>query len=249
MSSEQACPGLCNRKYRELREAFLQALDDYEREGRLDPNQSRPIPPDIQPWQGDPWCGTCKSKIRVALAQLDYLAGILAATADGHRAGPGGERVSGTAIHMSPSQAGDDLDELVSVLFSWEDSYREQMKWEESQPRRGHLAAPETECITWLMKHLDDILRHPDIGELFGTEILRWHREFTDKTKAGTRKLRKPLRCPSCQMLLLTWTEGDSHVECGNPDCRRPRIPLAEYEIEAERRAEALARGEMEDVA
>jgi hypothetical protein len=46
-------------------------------------------------------------------------------------------------------------------------------------------------------------------------------------------------------MLLLTWTEGDSHVICGNPDCGT-HIPLAEYEAETDRRAEALARGELE---
>ena len=32
---------------------------------------------------------------------------LLAATADGHRAGPGTERISGTAVALSPSAAGD----------------------------------------------------------------------------------------------------------------------------------------------
>ena len=244
MSSEEACPGTCNRHYRESRELFKQALADYD---PLDANQSRPIPPTVQPWPGDPWCGRCKSRIRETLAELDYLAGMLAATADGHRTRPGLERVSGSADPISPSQAGDDLDELVSILTDWEDSYRREMKWQESRARRGHLAAPETECINWLMKNLNDILRHPDIAVPFGEEILQWHREFTDKTKAGQRTLRKPLRCPrlSCRLLTLTWTEGDTYVICGNPDCQA-RIPLAEYEAETQRLSDALERGELE---
>jgi hypothetical protein len=244
MSTEGPCPGTCNRHYREVQAAYRQALADYD---PLDADQSRPDPPSIQPWPGDPWCGTCKSRIREALAELDTLAALLSATADGHRAGPGAERVSGSAAHLSPSQAGDDLDELVSMLTGWEDSYRKEMDWEESRPRRGRLAAPETECINWLMKHLDDILRHPGIAEPFGDEILQWHREFTSKTKAGTRTLRKPLRCPRphCRLLTLTWTEGDTYVTCNNPDCGA-RIPLAEYEAETQRLSEALERGELE---
>ena len=81
----------------------------------------------------------------------------------------------------------------------------------------------------------------------FGTEVMQWHREFTNKTKAGARTLRKPLRCPrpQCRLLTLTWTEGDTYVCCGNPDCGA-RIPLAEYEAETQRLSEALERGELE---
>ena len=246
MSSEQACPGRCNRAYREAQQAFKQALADYD---PLDPDESRPIPPSIQAWPGDPWCGGCKSRISETLAELDTLAGMLTATADGHRAGPGLERVSGTAEPLSPSQAGDDLEELSSMLKGWEDAYRDLRDWRFT-PRRGHLASPETETINWLGKHLADILRCPFAVD-FGQEILLWHREFTNKTKAGARTLRKPLRCPraSCRLLTLTWTEGDTYVVCNNPDCNA-RIPLAEYEAETARMSAALERGEMEsDVA
>src|SRR5208282_6936640 len=81
MSAEEACPGTCNRHYREGRETFRQALADYD---PLDANQSRPIPPNLQPWPGDPWCGRCKSRIRETLAELDDLGALLLATADGH---------------------------------------------------------------------------------------------------------------------------------------------------------------------
>jgi hypothetical protein len=246
MSSEQACPGSCNRSFREAQQAFRQALADYD---PLDANQSRPIPPSIQAWPGDPWCGRCRSRIRETLAELDYLAGFLTAAADGHRASPGGERVSGSAAPLSPSQAGDDLEELSSMLTGWEDAYRELRGWRFTA-RRGHLASPETETINWLGKHLEDILRAPFAVD-FGTEVMLWHREFTNKTKAGARTLRKPLRCPrpQCRLLTLTWTEGDTYVCCSNPDCGA-RIPLAEYEAEVERIDAALKRGEMEsDVA
>lgn len=238
MSSEVPCPGTCNRRYREAREAFRQALEDYD---PLDASQSRPQPPDIQPWPGDPWCGRCKSRIRETLAELDDLAALLMATADGHRGGGSDERISGTAAHMSPSQAGDDLEEITSMLRGWEDAYRELRGWP-SLARRGHLASAVTTCIAWLMLHLDEILTAPFAGD-FGAEVMKWHREFTGKSKAGQRTLKKPLRCPRCQMLLLTWTEGDSHVICGNPDCQI-HIPLAEYENEVDRRGAALARGE-----
>jgi len=242
MSAEEACPGTCNRHYREAREQFKQALADYD---PLDANQSRPVPPSIQPFPGDPWCGQCKSRIRETLAELDYLAGMLAATADGHRAGPGGERVSGSAAPLSPSAASDDLDELSSMLRGWEDAYRELRGWQ-SGARRGYLASPETETINWLRLHLSEILAAPFAVD-FGEEVMQWHREFVNKTKAGKRTLRKPLRCPrpQCRLLTLTWTEGDTHVTCGNPDCRAV-IPLAEYEAETARLSAALERGELE---
>ena len=242
MSTEDACPGTCNRAYREAREAFRQALANYD---PLDSAQSRPIPPSITAWPGDPWCGRCKSRIREALAELDDLAALLLATADGHRAAPGTERVSGTAEAMSPSRAADDLEELTSMLQGWEQAYRELRDWP-ALTRRGHLASAVTTCIAWMMARLAEILRTPFAVD-FGTEILLWHREFTNKTKAGARTLRKPLRCPrpSCRLLTLTWTEGDTYVTCGNPDCQA-RIPLAEYEAETSRLSAALERGELE---
>ncbi len=239
-SEEQACPGTCNRRWREAREQFKQALADYD---PLDANQSRPIPPPIQPWPGDPWCGRCKSRIRETLAELDDLAALLMATADGHRAAPGAERVSGSAEPPSPSRAADDLEELTSVLAGWETAYRELID-APALARRGHLASAVTTCIAWLNARLGDILTAPFAVD-FGQEVMQWHRELTNKTKAGARTLRKPLRCPRCHLVLLTWTEGDTHVICGNPDCGK-HIPLAEYEAETARLGEALARGEAE---
>jgi hypothetical protein len=242
MSTETPCPGTCNRHFREAQEKFKQDLAAYD---PLDANQSRPVPASVQAWPCDPWCGTCKSRIREALAELDDLAALLMATADGHRAAPGTERVSGSADAMSPSQAGDDLEELTAMLAGWEAAYRDLRGWP-SLTRRGHLASAVTTCIAWISARLDEVLVTPFAAE-FGQEVMQWHREFTNKTKAGQRTLRKPLRCPrpQCRLLTLTWTEGDTYVICNNPDCGA-RIPLAEYELETARMSAALERGEME---
>jgi len=243
MSEEQACPGTCNRHYREAREKFNQDLAEYD---PLDADQSRPIPPSIQAWPGNPWCGTCKSRIRETLAELDILASLLSATADGHRAGPGGERVSGSAGTLSPSQAGDDLDELAAMLTGWADAYREHAGLDVPLARSGRLAAPETELIAWLNRRLDEILVSPFAVD-FGQEVMQWHREFTSKTKAGVQTHRLPVRCPRlhCGLLTLTVTDGEKYVICHNPDCGA-RIPRAEYDAEVVRLGAALERGELE---
>jgi len=239
MSSEEPCPGPCNRRYREARDTYRQALADYD---PLDSSQSRPDPPETVPWQGEPvWCPACASRIMQKLAQLDYLAGILAAAADGHRPSGGLERVSGSQEQPSPSQAGDDLDEMFGMLSTWEEIYRGLKGWR-SGPPHGELASRETECINWLQRHLKGILASEAAGD-FGREILQWHREGTGSAKAGVRTLRKPMRCPSCRMLVLFWTEGEKNVYCKNVACARV-LSLAEYEIEAERQAAILKSGQ-----
>ncbi len=233
MSSEVPCAGPCNRHYREARDAYRQALADYD---PLDSAQSRPGPPEVVPWLGDPyWCGPCASKVRLKLAELDDLIALNKATADGQKQSDAAERVSGSSSEArSPSQACDDEDELASMLFAWERAYRDLRRWP-SPPPRGDLASAETTCIAWLMHRLDAILRSPLAAD-FGLEVLQWHREFTGSAKAGVRTLRKPMRCPSCQYLTLTWTEGEQQVTCQNPACNRI-LSLADYDAEVERMA------------
>lgn len=232
--TELPCAGPCNRGYREAWDTYHKALAAYD---PLDPEQSRPEPPSLPPWLGEPlWCRECAAKVSLRLAELDELAAMLAMTADGHRASAGTERVSGSSAHSSPSQAADDLDELHSMLRGWEDAYRGLKGWP-SPPPRGDLASAETACIAWLARHLRGILACPDIAADFGNEILQWHRDAANRAKAGVRKLTKPMRCPSCQLLTLTWTEGERDVRCGNlPDCGRV-MTLADYEAETERLA------------
>ena len=233
MSAEEACPGPCNRRYREARDAYRQALADYD---PLDSAQSRPGPPEVVPWLGDPvWCGPCASKVRLRLAELDDLIALAKATADGQKQSDAAERVSGSSAEArSPSRAGDDEDELAAMLTGWEGEYRRIRGWPSAAPR-GDLASVETTCIAWLMHHLDGILRSPVAAD-FGLEVMQWHREFTGSAKAGVRTLRKPMRCPSCQYLTLTWTEGEQQVTCSNPACNRI-LSLTDYENEVERMA------------
>lgn len=227
-----ACPGPCNRRYREAQEAFRQAVDAYD---PLDPGQTRPQPPDIRPWEGDPtWCGVCATTISQRLAQLDYAISILQAYADGHRDAPDTPMVGGSAERMSPSEAADTAEDLGQMLLGWESAYRKHRGW--AAPFHPEdLASWTTECHAWLAKHLRGILASPLAAD-FGAEILSWHREITGKAKTGTRKLTKPLRCPSCQQLTLTWVEGEDRVYCADPVCRRV-ISYAEYEAEVELRA------------
>ena len=114
---EQACPGSCNFRWRAAMDAWRQAMAEYERSGRLDAAQSRPDPPLAAPWPGEPvWCGTCTARIRLRLAQLDTLAGLLAATADGHRQAPPDGYVTRSAATPSPSRAAYDLAAVYSML-------------------------------------------------------------------------------------------------------------------------------------
>jgi hypothetical protein len=235
--SDQPCAGPCNTKWREAQDAFTEALAAYD---PLDAAQSRPDRPSIQPWLGEPlWCGTCAAKVSVRLAQLDDIAAVLAATADGHRAVTLEGRVSGSAEPPSPSQAADDLDELSSMLAEWERIYRALKGWP-SPPPRGDLTSFETACIAWLRWKLRGILAHPDIAADFGREILQWHRETAASAKAGVRTLRKPLRCPSCGLLTLVWTEGEDRVDCQNTEGGCARVmSYADYESEVEHIADA----------
>jgi len=237
-----ACPGPCNKRYQEAWEKYAAEVGDYNETGLLDADRSRPELPDARFWPGSPvWCSDCATKIRLRLAQLDILAGRLAAEADGHRAAAETERVSGSSEPASPSGASDDLDEMFSMLGTWETIYRNLKGWL-SGPPRGELASRETECIDWLRRHLNGILVS-DIAKDFGLEILQWHRESCGSAKAGVRMLRKPMRCPSCKCVTLFWTEGEQNVYCKNPDCGRI-LSLSEYEAEVDRQAAILERGE-----
>ena len=241
--TEQPCAGPCNRSWREAQDAYRKALAEYD---PLDPQQSRPEPPSAQPWPGEPvWCREDAAKVSLKLAQLDTLAAMLAATADGHRGQGDSERVSRSSAHApSPSPAADDLDELASMLAGWEDAYRSIKGWP-SAPPRGDLASAETERVAWLSRHLRGILADPDIGPDFGNEVLAWHRGMSSKAKAGVRTLRKPMRCPRCRLLSLTWTEGSDRVECGDDTCGLS-LTRAQYEAEVERTAAAISAGEYE---
>jgi hypothetical protein len=243
MATSEPCPGRENRRYREAWDAYRQAIQDYD---PLDPDQSRPKPPDIRPRPGEPvWCPDCKTLIVQRLAELDDLAAMLDFVADGHHSAEALERVTRSSEPASPSQAADDLNELHTMLYGWEMAYRDIQRWP-SPPRRGELASRETSCIAWLSHHLPGILASP-VAKDFGTEVLQWHRSTAGQAKAGVRTLKMPLRCPGrgCGLLTLFWTEGGDRVECQSPACGLI-LSREQYETEVGNVAGAIERGELE---
>lgn len=221
------CPGSCNAGYRRAQAEYRRALAVW---ATTDPvlRGDRPAEPAVRPVPGQPvWCGRCASRIRQALAELDDLAALLAASADGYPAGPG-EHVGGSPDPASPSPAADVVEELWSTLHRWETAYR----GTDPQARRGWLADALTTTVAWLGHHLDGLLAHPDIAPDFGREVLDWHRRLVDQVRAGTDVHRKRVPCPRCGWLTLTWREGDDHVACQNRDCGR-LLTLDEYDEHA----------------
>lgn len=217
--SAHACPGNCNSRWHKARRAYDTELAGYD---PLNPETSRPEPPDenlIRAWGNPVWCSDHAAAIGAALRDLDELAGIYGAAADGHRGKPVTQRVGGTTVALSQSEAHDQLDELTSVITGWEHIYRELMDYDPAPPR-GDLARVQTGCITWLARHLRDILASP-VAEDFGREILEWKPEVASRAKAGQRTILLEARCPGrqCGQRMLTWQEGTDRVECANRDC------------------------------
>jgi hypothetical protein len=165
------------------------------------------------------------------LSELDDLASIAAREADGHRSGPDAERVSGTRGTRSLSPAADTLDELASVLRSWEAVARGR---DSTPPRRGYLATEITTTVCWLVAHFDTLITNPDVAEDFAREIGEWHRALVRLTKAGSARHAKPMPCPRCDARSLEWEEGNDYVECvnrdwGHKECRK-LLSLPEYD-------------------
>lgn len=212
------CSGPCNHRWRKAQAAFKKAQHDYD---PLDPDTSPPEFQGPRPMDGHPWCLECTWLIRKQLAQLDLLTALRTMNGDGYPADAGAERVSGSREPTSPSPAADDDDDVARMLAGWVEAYREYMKWP-SAPRYGDLASMCTECTAWLGKHLDGILVSPMAFE-FGDEVMRWHADLKNKTKAGVRTLKKPLRCLTaaggCGLLMLWYTDGDEYIRCRAPGC------------------------------
>jgi hypothetical protein len=234
---EQACPGSCNYRYREAWDLYRAAIATYD---PLNPDQSRPAPPEIKAVPGAPWwCDRCKTVIRRELAELDYLASLLAAAADGQRGQRPGAKMPKGKRHggPSPSPTADLIEELAGDLRGWESTVR----GHEPLARRGHLATETSMMITWLSGQFDKAMLMRSAPE-FGLGVLDWHRKLNRLAKAGTGTHHKPVRCPRCEQMMLFWTEGDDHVECRNRACNR-LMSLDEYdEIAAAQDAQATAR-------
>lgn len=210
------CPGSCNATLRRARRDYRQAMAEYNRaypkwveEGSPEDEPELPQEPDIEPVEGEPtWCSRCRATIRRCLANLDDLAAIRAAQADGHRGTLTDEKVTGSRGKPSPSPATDDLEELWSVLHGWETAYR----GEDPRIRDKRLPVAIMTAVSWLVFHLDVILRH-SIAEDFGKDILRWHAELSRKTTMDEVR-RKPVPCPRCDLMALVQRPDEEYIAC-----------------------------------
>ena len=235
-----ACPGPCNARHRKAQEAldaYQAAVGLWEKYPVGSP-PAEPEVPAVSPWPGEPiFCGRCQALIRRELAELDDLAAIRLAGADGHRRGPGSERVGGSRGTPSPSPSVDDVDELASMLRGWESVARGQ---DDTPPRRGFLAREITTVICWLIAHLDEILAREEIATDFAIEVRLWHRRLREAEKAGTGRHHLPVPCPRCGQKSLESEDGADYVECSNRafgdhqgHCGR-LLSREEYDLEAQ---------------
>ncbi|MEV2277726.1 hypothetical protein AB0I72_19280 [Nocardiopsis sp. NPDC049922] len=243
------CPGLCNRRARQARYAYEDtitawrtALDDWE---AADPatRGDRPTPPeepDIDWVSGDPvWCRRCRGAIRVALADLENLAALVAAEADGHRGrADDSDKVRTTKSAPSPSPAADHLDELYGFLATTEADWREARGYG-PRPERSRGAAARSIVIAWLLERLDDILNHPGSVQ-FGLGVLRWQRVLQHLAKARPPGRRKATPCPRCDRRTLIWEEDRELVRCENSGCNRV-MTSTEYDAHVEEQAGRMA--------
>ncbi|WP_304452886.1 hypothetical protein [Nocardiopsis sp. YSL2] len=224
------CEGPCNRGARQARydyedavNAWQAAITDWEAanpDTRGD-RPERPAEPDIEWVSGDPvWCGRCRGAIRVALADLENLAALVAAESDGHRGrGDDSDRVRASKSAPSPSPAADTLDELYGFLATTEADWREAREYG-PRPERSRGAAARTVVIAWLREHLDDILNNHGSAP-FGIGVLRWQRVLQHLAKARPPGRRKPVPCPRCDRRTLVHEEDRDLIRCENPSCGR----------------------------
>jgi hypothetical protein len=222
------CPGSCNARARREQAAFKAALAVWTQamadRAEGDPGPPRPVPPDIRPWQGNPWCPRCQGILRAQLAELDDLSCLYAAIPD-LRAPSEEARVSGTRGTPSPSPAADDLDELAGWLRDWQSAYL----GTDPLARRGYLATEITTSVRWLVGHFDPLIVHPDLAEDFGTELRQWHRSLTAKAKAGAGMKHMKKACPRCHCYSLWRADGERYVRCADQECGR-LLSLDEFE-------------------
>jgi len=194
------------------------------------PEPQKPGEPEIHAWEGSPhYCPRDAATVRRELAELDDVASIVIAFADGHRSSTeAAGRVSGSKSAPSPSPATDAIDELESVLRAWESALR----GTDPPARRGDVAMKVTTSVAWLLAHFDAMIGHPDFGAEFGQEISQWHRALRERSKSGTGRSKKPMPCSRCHHMSLYHEDGAQYVECSRKaECGR-LMSMPEYEAE-----------------
>jgi len=239
------CPGPCNRAHRTNLQARARAVQEWEgaREawqaaGSPDPAPEPPAPVLTKAHLGDPlWCRRCTGAVRAALADLDTLAAITAANADGYRTrtGPTDEPTTSTEP-PSPSPAADLLDELYSDLSLIERTWRDLHDYG-PPPARTRGASALTGTIARLGRHLDDLLTWTG-SEEWGLTVLRWQRVLQHTTRTRPSRQRRTLPCPRCDRRTLIAEQDRGLVRCETPACGHT-MTAAEYDAHTTRSATA----------
>lgn len=235
------CPGPCNRAHREATQAYQQAAqewvaarDAWQAAGSPGRAPQPPDPVTTTPTAGTPvWCRRCTGAVRAALGDLDTLAAIAAATADGYRVrtGASDDRVATTSTEApSPSPAADLLDELYGDLALIERQWREVRDYG-SPPGHSRGASALTGTIARLLRHLDDILTWTG-SEEWGLQVLRWQRVLQYTTRTRPSRQRRTLPCPRCDRRTLIAEEDRGLVRCENTRCGHT-LSADEYDAHA----------------
>ena len=235
--ASDVCPGPCNNTYRRrlaLHEnevaKYAQAL---ETRAHTDPIPEPPVPPDLQPWHGDPvWCPKCTGRIKNELTDLDDLSALLFAIPPLARppADAAGKVTIKQPKYASPNSRMDEIAELNEWLRSWEALARDE---DDPRPRRGILARESTTVTAWLYHHIDVLLLNPDVARDFGEEVGQWFRGMSHRASAGQMSRHQKKPCPRCHLYTLWLTIGEDYIRCANEDCAR-MLTREEYETLAD---------------
>ncbi|MFD9949851.1 hypothetical protein ACFWYW_55720 [Nonomuraea sp. NPDC059023] len=193
------------------------AVDAWVAAGEDGDPPAEPEEPTITPCLGDPlFCSKAKSLIKVALADLDYLAAELAALSDGHRGSLPEGRVSGTRGSATPSSIAELLDALYGFLADAEDEWRDTWGFDPRTDRLHRGASPRSRRIAWLSGQLEGMLRREEYVA-FGRGVLNWEVVLRAKLKEDPVGTRSPIRCPrpGCSELGRVVRHREGYWQCG----------------------------------
>jgi ribosomal protein S27E len=158
------------------------------------------------------WCATCAQAIADHLAALNRLVVDLEREVDVQRGAlGGGDPVSGSRTAPSPSAVVDDIDEITRLLEYWEDAHREHAGHPFRPARAYGRRVPA--AVAYLRGQLGELLAGPFAHE-FGRDINRAHARAQRRTAQDSVRTRKPIPCPSCDLLALAHDAGAKYIAC-----------------------------------
>lgn len=182
-------------------------------------------PHDLTPTLGQPiWCPKDTANILTVLDDLPALWDQLEAD-KGRRTGDPSERVDSSGNSLSPSPEHDEQDELLRLLWSWEDAIRDLRAMTLRPGRRPDL----TRALRFHAVHGPWALEQPPVAADYGQELLRKRARLRGRTRTGSGTVAKGLPCPRCEQRRLVHELGSDYIVCQNGACGR-MLTLAEYD-------------------